>query len=77
MRCKSGEERNFEVHLSAMSSVQLIMFVDLSERRFGRAADRRVRELSQQVIEKTTSGIVVTSKMARLFWPTSRQQNIS
>lgn len=62
IRCKSGEERSFEVHHSAMAGVRLSMFVDLSERRLAEQQIAELGELSQQVIEKTTSGIMVTSE---------------
>lgn len=62
IRCKSGEERSFEVHHSAMAGVRLSMLVDLSERRLAEQQIAELGELSQQVIEKTTSGIMVTSE---------------
>ncbi|MDR3411107.1 MAG: PAS domain S-box protein [Formivibrio sp.] len=76
IHCKSGEERSFEVHHSAMANVRLSMFVDLSERRLAEQQIAELGELSQQVIEKTTSGIVVTSENGEIVLANKSAEHI-
>lgn len=60
VRCKSGEQRIFEIHRSQVGKIRMVMFVDLTERLQAEQQIAELGELSQKIIEKTTSGILVT-----------------
>ena len=61
VRCKNGEERIFEVHHSLIADTQLLMFVDLTEHWRAEQQIAELGELNKMVIDKTTSGIIVSN----------------
>lgn len=61
LRCKSGERRIFEAHRSKVGKAHLVMWVDLTERLQAEQQIAELGELSQKIIERTTSGIAVTN----------------